>query len=296
MIYNNDLYRHLLFCNSILFADDTTIYFSHKDLRYLEWCVAEDLTILADWFKANKLTLNLVKSTFILFKHCNKNIMLENLKFDNCSIPRSTSTKFLGIIIDEKLNWHEQFNSLTLKIKCNIHLLRMSRNFINKHTAKLIYYGHIFSHINYCISVWGNMIPNTSLNRLQKLQDKCIDLIEKNPTCKNKYNSNRILKIKEILLLENCKIGYKIINKQLPYNVYNLIVTDHTSKSLIKSHEYNTRYKETPNSPLVKGKLYNSCFLSASLREIQPFMVITKKAHSINHFILLLKKEILAGS
>ena len=93
LIYNNDLYRHLLFCNSILFADDTTIYFSHKDLRYLEWCVAEDLTILADWFKVNKLTLNLDKSTFILFKHGNKNTKLENLKFDNCSIPRSTSTK-----------------------------------------------------------------------------------------------------------------------------------------------------------------------------------------------------------
>ena len=67
LIYNNDLFRHLLFCNCILFADDTTIYYSHKDLRSSKWCIMQDLLVLSDWFRANKLTLNTSKSAYILF-------------------------------------------------------------------------------------------------------------------------------------------------------------------------------------------------------------------------------------
>ena len=52
---------HLQYCQCILFADDTTIYHTHKNLRHLEWCIKEDLDIISDWFNANQLTLNLNK-------------------------------------------------------------------------------------------------------------------------------------------------------------------------------------------------------------------------------------------
>ena len=58
LIFCNDLPLNLTICNSILFADDTTIYKSHRNLRYLEWCVQEELKPLSSWFKSNKLTLN----------------------------------------------------------------------------------------------------------------------------------------------------------------------------------------------------------------------------------------------
>ena len=45
----------------IQFAEDTTLFACHKHKRYLEYCVIKDLEILHDWFKANKLTLNLNK-------------------------------------------------------------------------------------------------------------------------------------------------------------------------------------------------------------------------------------------
>ena len=48
---------------------------------------------------------------------------------------------------------------------------------------KLIYYGHIQSHLTYCLSVWGNLICYTLLNKLQKLQNKCICYIK--GKCKN---------------------------------------------------------------------------------------------------------------
>ena len=67
LIFSNDLALHLEHCNSIMFADDTTLYQTHKSLRYLKWCLQEDMETLTDWFKANKLTLNLDKTACVLF-------------------------------------------------------------------------------------------------------------------------------------------------------------------------------------------------------------------------------------
>ena len=62
LVYCNDLPINLESCNSILFADDMTLYKSHKNLRYLKWSLQHELHFLVDWFRANKLTLNLSNS------------------------------------------------------------------------------------------------------------------------------------------------------------------------------------------------------------------------------------------
>ena len=64
-IFTNDLHKH---CKSILFADDTTIYKSHRNLKYLSWCLEYELNILSQWFSNNKLTLNIDKTVCILFQ------------------------------------------------------------------------------------------------------------------------------------------------------------------------------------------------------------------------------------
>ena len=72
LIFINDLYYSVIHGISLLFADDTTLLHSHKDLRYLKWTVEDDLNSLMDWFKANKLTLNLDKTVCVLFSNKSK--------------------------------------------------------------------------------------------------------------------------------------------------------------------------------------------------------------------------------
>ena len=67
LIFTNDLHLHLENCSCIMFADDTTLYITHNKQNYMGWCIQEDLKILQDWFKANKLTLNLTKSVCMNF-------------------------------------------------------------------------------------------------------------------------------------------------------------------------------------------------------------------------------------
>ncbi len=97
----NDLALTLKKCRTILFADDTTVYLSSKNLRYLKDSMKHDSEILIDWFRANKLTLNLGKTSFVLFQPPGKkdddNIQLT---LGNVHISREKTVKFLGLYLD----------------------------------------------------------------------------------------------------------------------------------------------------------------------------------------------------
>ena len=97
LVFCNDLPQTLTFCNAILFADDTTLYKSHSNLRYLEWCLIEEMTQLLDWFRANKLTLNLAKSCCMVFSPNIKHVEKFKLEVDRIEIPTVNCTKFLGV-------------------------------------------------------------------------------------------------------------------------------------------------------------------------------------------------------
>ena len=160
LVFCNDLPINLTFCNAILFADDTTLYISHSNLRYLQWCICEELKRLSDWFTANKLTLNLGKSCCIIFGAGNRKLDQFQLKINNVEIPIVDDCKFLGIWIDKSLNWKKHVTTLQLKIKCNMHLLWSCKIFLDARSRLMVYNAHIQSRVIYCLSTWGNMVTN----------------------------------------------------------------------------------------------------------------------------------------
>ena len=85
----------------ILFADDTNIFFQHKNISELTKIVNHKLSFVATWFKANKLNLHPDKTKFTLFHPARKKINPDGLSIniDKNSITRVEHTKFLGVII-----------------------------------------------------------------------------------------------------------------------------------------------------------------------------------------------------
>ena len=178
LIFTNDLYRHLHHCGSILFADDTTLYKSHRNLRYLKWCLEDEMQNITKWFTANKLTLNLGKTVCILFQ---KNTKTENIELNvgDVVLKNQPFTKFLGMWLDQHLTWSKHIEMLTLKLTRNQNLLKLSRNHLCTTTKKMIYHSHLGSHIQYGIILWGNGATKTQINKIQKIQNKCIKIHSK---------------------------------------------------------------------------------------------------------------------
>ena len=162
LIFCNNLNAHLELCNSILFADDTTIYKSHKNLKCLKWCMEEDLTIVSDWLRANKLTLNL-KTVFLLFPKSKKPVTCD-ININSVKITESSCTKFLGVWIDNKLKWETHYTKLVIKLKQGIGMIRKGKNFLDRLSLRILYFAQFHSH--YSLSCWGNMINNQCITRL----------------------------------------------------------------------------------------------------------------------------------
>ena len=229
LIFCNDLHINLVFLSCIQFADDTTLYISHQNLDYIKFCLEHDLGILQDWFRANKLTLNIGKSVFILFgKHNNQTL---SIRLGNEIIPQVKFTKFLGLWIDENLNWRKHTSKLLLKLKSNINLLKTGRNCLSQHALKVVYFAQIHSNLSYGIGIWGSLMPKEMLTKLQQVQNACIRILN------GKHASpeqNNILTVDQLVSLELCKLWHKNTLGLLPKNLMCTMNTDQHNKNLQK--------------------------------------------------------------
>lgn len=106
-------------------------------------------------------------------------------------IKYSESTKFLGLWIDDKLNWNKHCNILITKLKQNLSLLQISKNVFNQSILKFIYHAHIQSHINYGLVIWGGMVSKETLNSIQRIQTKCLKQIKKNSKLSKRTQSTK---------------------------------------------------------------------------------------------------------
>ena len=292
LIFTNDLHRHLVYSSSILFADDTTLYKTHRNLTYLKWCLEDDLSILSDWFAANKLTLNLDKTVCMLFQKNNKNSEI-TLKVKDMIITNQTETKFLGMWLDQSLSWHSHIQKLTLKIKRNKYLLNNGKHLMDQSTKRLVYYSHTASHLQYGMLLWGNNASKEQLNKLQKLQTKCLELGQCNKAKTNPNKTLGILSTEDMIKLENMKFGYKFVHCMLPQKIVEICCKDSKHESLIKSHQYNTRNKRVPNLPRNINKLYRESFLCKGPQSWLTLSVETKNKYNLKKFTNKCKETLL---
>ena len=292
LLFNNDLHRAIMYSNVILFADDTTLYITNHSISHIKKCLEHDLKLLQDWFHANKLTLNLTKTQCMLFKakKCCPSI---TLNINNTLIEQHKNAKFLGLILDDELSWTPHINDRLNKIKRNKHMLVTGKNMLNTNTKKLIYYGHIHSHLCYCLVVWGGMCKKTDLNHLQKAQDNCIKLLDPKQTVDINYGNNKILTLPQLIHLEEMKLGYKITNKLLPANLQSLPDTDQNGYDLNKNHTYNTHKKRIPNLPRISTKAYTQSFLNKGISSYSSCSDLLRSKTSYQSLVACYKRDIM---
>lgn len=151
ILYTNDLPNTLSNSKAILFADDTTIYYSNKDIKTLYTNINKDLIVLNDWFKTNKLSLNVSKTQYILFNKKRQTHINEELKIliGQENVNKVECTKFLGLFIDQNLDWNKHIQHCKSKISSGIYAINVTKNVLSPSHAKMLYYSLIFPYLTH---------------------------------------------------------------------------------------------------------------------------------------------------
>ena len=116
LLYINDIASVSSVLFSILFADDTTLFYSSKNLQELSDVVNNELSKMIEWFNAKRLSLNIDKTNFMIFRPKGKKESCPTIHINGSSIQEVDDAKFLGIINNNKLNWIEHIKCISRRI------------------------------------------------------------------------------------------------------------------------------------------------------------------------------------
>ena len=177
LIYINDLSNTSDVIFALLFADDTNMFIAGKDPNQLIRIMNTEVKKIVRWLHVNKLSLNVTKTHFIIFRGRRKRLILEdNLYINDVEIDMVNKTKFLGVIIDKNITFSDHIQYIKGKIARGIGILCKVKRFVSKKTLITLYYSFIYPYFNYCVNVWGNTYQYILLP-LFKLQKRAVRLI-----------------------------------------------------------------------------------------------------------------------
>ena len=152
-----------------------------------------------------------------------------DLVLNNVLIPRVSFTKFLGLWIDDKLTWHVHMEKLLLKLKSRLGMLYKSKNLLTMSSKRILYFGQIYSNLCYGIGIWGPMVGVSHINKLIKIQNRCVSQINPAACITDIYSTQHLLNLHQIIRLEQLKLGFKLCNHMLPPRVSKEMLTDQNS-------------------------------------------------------------------
>ena len=157
LVYINDIQNSSDLLDLFLFADDTTLLYSHKSLQTLEKVVNSELKKVCEWLTVNRLSPNIQKSNYVIFHPPQKKIDREIANTGQyLSLDRKNYVKFLGVFIDSNLKWSHHINYVALKISRIVGIIARLRHFVPTQTLLVIYRSLILPYLTYGICVWGH--------------------------------------------------------------------------------------------------------------------------------------------
>ena len=132
---------------------------TYNNINHLYTIVNHELDNLTDWFRANKLSLNISKTNYMLFSHLNKELINTEIKLANTTIPKTKCVKFLGLLIDENLKWDEHIQYIKNKISGSFHAINKAKYVIPRKLSKNTLLLSGVSLLNVWHNIVGSHIP-----------------------------------------------------------------------------------------------------------------------------------------
>ena len=294
LLYINDIVLSSSICKFTLFADDTSLFYSHKDKAEGTQILNAELSKIADWLAANKLSLNVSKSKLLVFsnRHNSKNSDPESVMVADDDIgivingeklKEVDHAKYLGALIDNKLNWSYQINAVNLKVSKGLGLLAKIRHYVPTNTVRSLYYSFINPYIDYNLLNWGMAAP-TNLNSVNQKIKKAVRIISFK---KSDHHTDPLFKELEILPLEK---SIELKYAKFMWRLHNNFLPD----SLSKNFRSNERTNFTSSISRLESLKRFILFSGPKLWNELPQCITNKP--SLNSFSNSLKRYFIFGN
>lgn len=226
-----------------LYADDITLIVSDKSEIEIEQKCNTIISEIYQWCNQNKLFVNISKTSYMRFHPHQYNPtggIYVDINIGNTLVNNVSYVKFLGIFMDEFLNWKPHCQDIIRKINSLCYLFRNLKSVLNQHQLITLYHAYVASRLRYGIIFWGNSTLAPQVFIAQKKIIRCIAGLRPFESCRNFFVNAGIMTYYSIYVFE--------LSLHVHQNKHHLT----TSKDL---HEYNTRNKNDFVIPQSKLKV-----------------------------------------
>lgn len=205
-IYINDLCKlSIPSCKIFTYADDTALLIDGSSWEDAKINAENCLKVVMHWLAQNLLTLNISKSHFITFKLNKSQHRVPDFPIvahtctdsDNCnclSLTKVTQTKYLGVVIDDKLTWHQHVSVLKGRVRKVMAVFKKLRHAADFKVLIMVYQALTESLLTYCNTVWGGT-DATALLTLERAQRSVLKVMLSKP-----------IRYRTYLLYADCKV------------------------------------------------------------------------------------------
>ena len=290
-IFINDLPTFSDILKTILFADDANLFKAGTNPIDLIITANIELYNFYNWCVSNRITINAIKTNFMLFSNIAYNQPLPPLLiksyFHYEVVKRVTENKFLGIFFDENLTFKKHVKHLTQRLTRTSSLIYQMKSIMPSFVLKTIYNAHISSILSYCNIIWSGT-NKVTLKPLITLQKRIIRNITHSPFDAHTQP-----------LFTSCNIMN--VNALRIYNLGIYFFKNHLN-DLVQyqgNHGYHTRYRNHLRPVIHRTATFRRSYIFQSVElweYLTTFHPDIANATSLNSFKRRLKKGLIQGS
>ena len=173
--YINDMSQCSNLLNFVHYADDSTAFCSSDNLNALYATIESELLKIEEWMCSNRLSINISKTEYMIIS--SRPVPNERvIRVRGIEIKRVSSAEFLGVTLDDKLNFKFQVDRICTKLSRATGILYRMSSLVSRQVLIKIYFAVIYPHLTYAITSWGGA-GSVGTSRITRAHKRALKII-----------------------------------------------------------------------------------------------------------------------